>query len=92
MVSPLEVARELFEVAKDDSEFASELQTAYSSAVKSGISKGGLDFVTNASKNGGNLTVIQHLSEIDRIKAMRYALKWVALGKAPLSSRALGRF
>jgi hypothetical protein len=92
MASPLEVARELFEVAKDDAAFASELQSAYTAAVKSGIGKGGLDFVTNASKNGGALTVIQNLSELDRIKAMRYALQWVALGKAPLSSRALGRF
>jgi hypothetical protein len=92
MASPLEVAREIFEVAKDDADFVAELQAAHKAAVKGGIGKGGFDFVTNASKNGGALTVIMQLSEVDRIKAIRYALKWVAAGSAPVQSYALGRF
>ena len=92
MATALEVARELYHVAKDDEAFAEELQTAYTAAVKGIGTKGALDFVTNASKNGGTLTVIMQLSELDRIRALRYALKWVGLGVAPVSSSALGRF
>ncbi len=93
MDNALSAAKELYYVAKDDAAFRATLRTAYKAAVSAGfLVKGGMDMIVNASKNGSTMTMIQGLSEGDRIRAMRFALKWVDDGCMPVSGRALGRF
>jgi len=89
----LEAARELYYIAKDDARFCSQIRTSYRAAVASGyLSKGGLDSIVNASKNGSSMTMMQGIKEGDRIRAMRYALAWVDQGGMPVSGRAIARF
>jgi len=89
----LEAARELYYIAKDDARFCSQIRTSYRAAVASGyLSKGGIDSIVNASKNGSSMTMMQGIKEGDRIRAMRYALAWVDQGGMPVSGRAIARF
>lgn len=93
MDSALEAAKELYFIAKDDAAFCAQLRTAHRSAVVAGyLSKGGLDTIVNASKNGSTMTMMQGLREGDRIRALRYTLAWVDQGGMPVTGRALGRF
>ena len=93
MDSAIDAAKELYFIAKDDARFCSQIRAAYRAAVASGyLAKGGMDSIINASKNGSSMTMMQGISEGNRIRAMRYALAWVDQGGMPVSGRSVGRF
>jgi hypothetical protein len=92
-MSALAAAREIYHAAKDDAAFQAQILAEYKRAVIAGVlTKGGMDMIVNASKNGSTMTMIRELGEMDRIKSLRFALQWIDQGCAPSSGRSLGRF
>jgi cell division FtsZ-interacting protein ZapD len=91
--SPYAVAKNLFVWAKDNAKRTAQIQQAYDEGVPLGaLTRGGLDSITNGTKNGVSMSKIAQLSENDRHTALRLALDWLKLGFYPSSSRSMGRF
>lgn len=87
------VARNLYYWAKGNPARMADIQTAFDSAVSGGaLSKGGMDSVTSATKNGVTMQKMVGLHEGDRQTALRLALQYLEAGILPSSSRAFGRF
>ena len=87
------VARNLFAWAKGDQMRISQVQEAFDAAVSGGaLTKGGMDSVSSASKNGVSMTKLVGLDEGSRQTTLRLALQWLDAGRAPVRGRSLGRF
>ncbi len=86
-----DTAREIFFWAKDNETRTADVQAAYDLAGANPIAKGGLDSVLSATKNNVTMQKTVGLSELDRVKALRWALQWLDAGRMP-SKRTIGVF
>jgi hypothetical protein len=75
-----------------DPAFTACLRQAHTAMLTQSISAGGLDSVTSATKNGVTMTKSIGLKPLEGMEAMGIALDWIAMGRVPSTSRALGRF
>tara|TARA_R110000868_G_scaffold31234_1_gene114589 strand:- start:530 stop:811 length:282 start_codon:yes stop_codon:yes gene_type:complete len=87
-----QAAKEWAKIGMCDSAFAASLRTKYRALATQSISPGGLDSVTQATKNAVSMGKQVGLSVLDTMAAMRIALEWIDLGYVPVQSRSLGRF
>ena len=90
--NPREVARNLFHYAKGNAARVAALQSAFDSAMTGALTKGGMDNLTSAMKNGVQMNKLVGLNEQDRQTALRMAIDWLAAGCMPCQSRSFGRF
>lgn len=90
--NPTEVARNLFHYAKGNASRIASIQSAFDSAMTGALTKGGMDSLTGAMKNGVNMTKLVGLNEQDRQTALRMATEWLRVGFLPVQSRSFGRF
>lgn len=91
--SVYQVARNLFAWARDNAKRTAQIQQAFDDSVSGGaLTKGGLDSITSATKNGVTMSKMVGLNENDRQTALRLAVEWLSLGYAPGTGRSLGRF
>jgi hypothetical protein len=87
------IARNLFTYAHGNSKRIAQIRAAFDEAVAGGaLSKGGLDVVTSATKNGVSVQKMVGLDEGSRQTALRIALQWLDAGYAPPTGRSLARF
>jgi hypothetical protein len=86
------VAREWAKGGMCNSASAAKLRTYHSALFAQSMAPGGLDSVTQATKNAVTMGKTVGLSVIDTMAAMRIALEWIDLGFVPCQSRTLGRF
>jgi hypothetical protein len=86
-----DTARELFFWANGNAQRTADVQAAYDLAGANPIAKGGLDSVLSATKNNVTMQKTVGLNELDRIKALRWALAWLDTGRMP-SKRTIGVF
>ena len=84
-----DVAKEIFLWARGNAVRIAEVQTAYDAAGANPLRSGGHDMVTSATKNSVTMQKIIGLSEINRQKALRWALTWLESGMMP-SKRTVG--
>lgn len=87
-----QAAKEWAKIGLSDNAFAFTLKTKYRALVDQSITPGGLDSVTQATKNAVSMGKQIGLSVLDTMAAMRIALEWIELGYVPMQSRTLGRF
>jgi len=73
-------------------QFANLLRKRYSDLLIASISDGGLDKVTQATKNGVSMGKQVGLSVPDTMEAMSKAISYIDLGVVPYTKRTLGRF
>jgi hypothetical protein len=64
----------------------------YDALLLQSIAPGGLDNVTNATKNGVSMAKQNGLTVPEAMEAMGRALEFISLGYIPAQSKALGRF
>lgn len=86
-----DTAKEIFFWANGNAERTADVQAAYDAAGANPIAKGGLDSVLSATKNNVTMQKTVGLGELDRVKALRWALTWLDLGYMP-SRRTIGVF
>jgi hypothetical protein len=87
------VARNLFTWAYGNSKRINQIKAAFDDAVSGGaLTKGGLDNVTSANKNGVSMSKTIGLDEASRQTSLRIALQWLDAGYAPPTGRTLARF
>jgi hypothetical protein len=87
-----EVARNLFRYANGNPARIREIRAAFDSAMTGALTKGGMDNITNATKNGVGMTKMVNLNEEERQSALAMALDWLDAGFVPCASRSYGRF
>ena len=87
-----QAAKEWAKMGISDHGFAFSLRKNYRALAAQSIAPGGLDSVTQATKNAVSMGKTVGLSVLDTMAAMRIALDWVELGYVPMQSRTLGRF
>lgn len=90
--NPQEVAKNLFHYAKGNADRIAAIQNAFDAAMTGALTKGGMDSLTNAMKNGVQMSRLVGLNEPDRQTALRMASDWLAIGFMPSPSRSFGRF
>lgn len=88
----IDCAQNFFELAVGDAEQIAAVQRAFQMAATQGLTKGGLDSLSAAMKNGVNMSKLIALDEIDRTTALRLAVRWLRAGIMPCQSRSFGRF
>lgn len=82
--SPYQTALDLFKWAYCDAEKTASVKSAYDSAMTGGaLTKGGLDSITTATKNGVTMQKMIGLSEPDRVRSLRWACLWLDAGVCP---------
>lgn len=87
------VARNLYHWAKCNPARIADIRAAFDEAVSGGaLTKGGMDSVTSATKNGVTMQKMVGLNEGDRQTALRLALQYLEEGMAPARSYSFGRF
>lgn len=85
-------AHNLFQWAYGDASRVADIRAAFDNAISGGaITKGGMDSVTSAGKNGVTMTKLVGLDEGSRQTALRLALTWLNQGFAP-GNRSRGIF
>jgi hypothetical protein len=87
-----EVAENLFHYARGDAGRIAAIQSAFDSAMTGALTKGGMDSITGAMKNGVQMSKLVGLNEQDRQTALRMAVDWLRVGFMPCQSRSFGRF
>jgi hypothetical protein len=87
-----EVARNLFHYANGNPQRIAGIQSAFDAAMGGALSKGGMDSITQATKNGVTMSKLVGLNEVERQTALRMAMEYLGNGFVPASSRSLGRF
>lgn len=87
-----DVAKNLYHYARGNPQRILAIRNAFDSAMTGTLTKGGMDMITNASKNGVSMTKLAGMDEGQRQTALRYAVMWLDAGFIPSQSRALGRF
>ena len=90
--NPREVAKNLFRYACGNPQRIREIKSAFDAAMSGALSKGGMDSVTSATKNGVTMSKLVGPSEADRQKALSMALDFIEAGFVPSASRSYGRF
>lgn len=90
--SAKDVARNLFHWANGNADRIAQIRAAFDASIVGTLTRGGLDTITNATKNGINLSRLQGMNESDRITALRMAVEWLDAGFIVTQSRSLGRF
>lgn len=86
------VAREWAKAAMADAVIAATLRKNHRALILQSMSPGGLNTITQATKNGVNIGKSMGLSVQDTMTAFGKAIEWVELGAIPCQSRAYGRF
>jgi hypothetical protein len=92
MTSVNQVAKEWAKMGLAESSFSVRLRANYRALAAQSIAAGGLDSVTQATKNGVQMGKTIGLSPIETMSAMRIALEWIDRGYITIQSRSLGRF
>lgn len=87
-----EVAKNLFRYANGNPARVREIRSAFDSAMAGALTKGGMDNIINATKNGVGMTKMVNLNEEQRQSALAMALDWLELGYVPYTARSYGRF
>jgi len=87
-----EVARNLFQYANGNPQRIAGIKTAFDAAMGGALTKGGMDSITSATKNGVTMAKLVGLNETERQTALRMAMEYLGNGFVPSSSRSLGRF
>ena len=87
-----EVARNLFHYANGNPQRIAGIKSAFDAAMGGALSKGGMDSITSATKNGVTMAKLVGLNEVERQTALRMAMQYLNIGFVPVSSRSLGRF
>jgi len=87
-----EVAKNLFQYANGNPQRIAGIKTAFDAAMNGALSKGGMDSITQATKNGVTMQKMIGLNEGERQTALRMAMEYLSIGFVPSSSRSLGRF
>jgi hypothetical protein len=90
--NPIEVAQNLFHYAKGNAQRITAIQSAFDAAMTGALTKGGMDSITGAMKNGVQMSKLVGLNEQDRQTALRMAVDWLSIGIMPCQSRSYGRF
>lgn len=90
--NPREVARNLFHYARGNPSRIREVRKAFDLAMAGPLTKGGMDSLTSANKNGVSMQKLVGLNEGDRMTALRTAIEWLELGFVPSQSRSIGSF
>jgi hypothetical protein len=85
-------AHNLYQWAVGDASRVADIRAAFDSAISGGaLTKGGMDSITSAGKNGVTMSKIVQLDESSRQTALRLALSWLNQGFAP-GTRSRGLF
>ena len=87
-----EVARNLFHYANGNPQRIAGIKSAFDAAMGGALSKGGMDSIQSATKNGVTMAKLIGLNEIERQTALRLAMEYLNAGFVPVSSKSLGRF
>ena len=87
-----EVARNLFHYANGNPQRIAGIKSAFDAAMGGALSKGGMDSITSATKNGVTMAKLVGLNEVERQTSLRMAIEFLGIGFVPSSSRSLGRF
>jgi hypothetical protein len=87
-----EVARNLFHYANGNPQRIAGIKTAFDAAMGGALTKGGMDSIMQATKNGVTMQKMVGLNEGERQTALRMAMEYLGNGFVPSSSRSLGRF
>lgn len=90
--NPREVARNLFRYANGNPSRVREIRAAFDSAMAGALTKGGMDSITNATKNGVGMTKLVGLNEEQRQAALGMAIDWLEVGFVPSASRSFAGF
>lgn len=88
----MQVAREWARAGIDDATIAAKLRTNHRAMILQSMEPGGLNTVTQATKNGVQMGKAMGLSIPDTLSAMGKAIEWIGIGYVPCQSRSLGRF
>jgi|688.fasta_scaffold58740_3 hypothetical protein len=88
----IEVAKNLFHYARGNPQRVLAIRNAFDAAMTGALTKGGMDLITNANKNGVSMSKLAGMHEGERQTALRYAIMWLDAGFIPSQSRAVGRF
>jgi hypothetical protein len=72
--------------------YAAKIRSFRNTLLDASLTKGGLDSVRAATKNGISMSKDTPLSVPDTLKALRVAIRWIDAGIIPCQSRAFGRF
>jgi hypothetical protein len=85
-------AHNLFQWAYGDASRVADIRAAFDAAISGGaLTKGGMDSITSAGKNGVTMAKVIGLDESSRQTALRLALTWLNQGFAP-GTRSRGIF
>lgn len=87
-----EVARNLFHYANGNPQRIAGIKSAFDACMGGALTKGGMDSITSATKNGVTMAKLVGLNEVERQTALRMAMEYLGNGFVPVSSRSLGRF
>jgi len=90
--NPRDVARNLFLYARGDAKRVGDIRNAFELAMTGALTKGGMDSLTNATKNNVSMSKLVGLNESDRQTALRLAIEWIDAGFVPSQSRGFARF
>jgi hypothetical protein len=90
--NPRQVAQNLFHYARGNADRIAAIRAAFDASMTGALTKGGMDSLTGAMKNGVNMTRLVGMNEQDRQTALRMASEWLAVGFMPSQSRSFGRF
>lgn len=84
MASTVSVATDLYHWAKDDASRIQQIRAAFDTGISAGaLTKGGMDSISSATKNGVTMQKMIGLGEGERITALRTALAYLCAGYAP---------
>lgn len=75
-----------------DIEIANTLRANHRALILQSMAPGGLNTVTNATKNGVSMGKAVGLSIPQTMEAMSTAIGWIDLGYVPCRSRSIARF
>jgi hypothetical protein len=87
-----EIARNLFHYANGNPQRIAGIKSAFDAAMVGALTKGGMDTISQATKNGVTMQKLIGLKEGERQTALRMAMEYLTMGFVPVSSRSLGRF
>jgi hypothetical protein len=87
-----EIARNLFHYANGNPQRIASIKSAFDDAMSGALTKGGMDSISQATKNGVTMQKLVGLNEGERQTALRMAMEYLTMGFVSVSSRSLGRF
>ena len=87
-----QVARDWAKIALENDTFAEALRARRDELATASLQAGGLDSVTQATKNAISMGKAVGLSGPDTLAALTKAVAWLDLGVIPSQSRGFARF